>query len=116
VQGSLTESAQVLGVEPGSAAEVAGIKQNDVITKLDGQEIKDFGTLTGLIAQHEPGDSVTISVMRPRENALPEEVDLKVTFAQWGKGGAGTRRGMNGNPIGNMGPAAEPGNLKLDRR
>jgi hypothetical protein len=116
VQGSPSDHAQVLGVEPGSAAEAAGIKQNDVITKLDGQEIKDFGTLTGLIAQHEPGDSVTISVMRARENALPEELDLKVTFAQWGKGGAGARRGLNGGQVQNVTPATEPGNLRLDRR
>ena len=116
VQGSPSDHAQVLGVEPGSAAEAAGIKQNDVITKLDGQEIKDFGTLTGLIAQHEPGDSVTISVIRARENALPEELDLKVTFAQWGKGGAGARRGLNGGQIQNITPATEPGNLRLDRR
>lgn len=110
------DRAQVLGVEPGSAAESAGIKQNDVITKLDGKEIKDFGELTGLIAQHEPGDSVTISVIRTRENALPEELDLKVTFAQWGKGGAGTKRGLNGGQVQNVAPTSEPGNLRLDRR
>ena len=117
VQGDrISQEAIVRGVEPGSAAEAAGIKQNDVITKLDGQEIKDFGTLTGLIAQHEPGDSVTISVLRARENALPEELDLKVTFAQWGKGGAGARRGLNGSQFQNPLPVTEPGNLRLDRR
>jgi hypothetical protein len=59
---------------------------------------------------------VTISVIRARENALPEELDLKVTFAQWGKGGAGARRGLNGGQIQNVAPATEPGNLRLDRR
>jgi hypothetical protein len=116
VQGDRSQQAEVLGVEPGSAAEAAGIKEKDIIAKLDGQEIKDFNKLTTLIAQHEPGDTVTISVIRARANALPEELDLKVTFAQWGKGGAGTRRGLNGSPIRNVTPATEPGNLKLDRR
>jgi hypothetical protein len=115
--GQITDRAQVLEVVEGSAADVAGIKQNDIITKLDGKEIKDFTTLTGLIGQHEPGDSVTLSVLRPRENALPEELDLKVTFAQWGKGGAGSKRpGFGGNPLQDTIPHQEPGNLKLERR
>jgi hypothetical protein len=115
--GQITDRAQVLEVVEGSAADVAGIKQNDIITKLDGKEIKDFSTLTGLIGQHEPGDSVTLTVLRPRENALPEELDLKVTFAQWGKGGAGSKRpGFGGNPLQDTVPIHEPGNLKLERR
>jgi hypothetical protein len=114
--GQITDRAQVLEVVKGSAADVAGIKQNDIITKLDGKEIKDFTTLTGLIGKHEPGDSVTLTVLRPRENALPEELDLKVTFAQWGKGGAGSKRPGFGNPIHNAIPIQEPGNLKLERR
>jgi serine protease Do len=114
--GSITDRAQVLEVVAGSAADVAGIKQNDIITQLDGNEIKDFSTLTGLIGQHEPGDSVTLTVLRPRENALPEELDLKVTFAQWGKGGAGSKRPGFNNPIQNAIPVQEPGNLNLERR
>lgn len=115
--GQITDRAQVLEVVEGSAADLAGIKQNDIITKLDGKEIKDFTTLTGLIGQHEPGDSVTLTVLRPRENALPEELDLKVTFAQWGKGGAGSKRpGFGGNPLLDTIPTQEPGNLKLERR
>ena len=103
-------------VEPGSPAEKAGIKDNDIITKLNGEEVKDFVTLTGLIAQHEPGDTVTLSILRPRPNNSPESMDLKVTFAQWGKEGAGAVGPLNGNPMQNAFPPQEPGNLQLDRR
>jgi hypothetical protein len=103
-------------VELGRAAEKAGIKDNDIITKLNGEEVKDFVTLTGLIAQHEPGDTVTLGILRPRPNDLPESMEVKVTFAQWGKGGAGTVGPLNDDPMQNAFPSQEQGNLKLDRR
>ncbi len=104
-------------VEPGSAAEKAGIKDHDIITKLNGEEVKDFETLTGLIAQHQPGDSVMLTVLRPpKPNDLPATLDLKVTFAQWGIDGAGGVAPLNANQIRNSIPASEAEKFRLDRR
>ncbi len=117
VQGdTFANQAHVAKVVSGSAADKAGIKEKDIITKFNGQEVKDFVTLTGLIAQHQPGDSVTLTVLRPRPNDLPETVDLKVTFAQWGIDGAGGVAQRNGNQIRNSIPASETDKFRLDRR
>ncbi len=34
----------------------------DVITKIDGKEIKDFSVLADTISQKQPGDTVTLEV------------------------------------------------------
>lgn len=113
---TFANQAHVAKVEPGSAAEKAGIKDNDIITKLNAEEVKDFLTLTGLIAQHQPGDSVTLTVQRPRPNDLPETLDLKVTFAQWGIDGAGGVAPRDANQLRNSIPDNEPDKFRLDRR
>jgi hypothetical protein len=110
------ENAQVGEVVAGSAADVGGIKPNDIITNLDGREIKDFQTLTGLISRHEPGDSVTLSILRPRPNGAPEALELKVTFAEWGKKGAGASPPNLEVPDRQRGPTPEPAKIRLDRR
>jgi hypothetical protein len=116
VRGTFGDYAQVGEVVPGSAADVAGIKPKDVITHFEGQEVKDFVTLTRLIGQHEPGDTVSLNVMRPQENGPPQAIEVKVTFAQWGKNGAGAQVPLNVNQLPNSIIQQEPGKLKLDRR
>lgn len=116
VQGSFGDHAQVGYVVKGSAAEAAGLKKDDVITKFEGQEINDFQTLTALIAEHEPGDTVTLTVMRQGANGLPEMMDLKVTFDQWGKDGAGALDRSKELPQAFQRQMAEPAPMQLDRR
>jgi hypothetical protein len=116
VQSAFGHQAEVGHVVKGSAADVAGIKPGDTITKFEGQEIKDFRELTGMIAKYEPGDTVTLTVLRQPPNGLPEMLDLKVTFAQWGKNGAGE---LDNIPELNRvlpGGDFEPAKIQLDRR
>ena len=54
----------VRSVQAGSAAEKAGLTKNDVIQKVDGVELRNGQTLGGLIQVHEPGDRVTLSILR----------------------------------------------------
>src|SRR5437868_1525754 len=51
-------------VEPEGPAAKAGIKQGDILLKVGGKELKDFQNLVSMIAEHKPGDQVTLSVMR----------------------------------------------------
>lgn len=57
--------ALVKTVQPGSAAEAAGLQDGDLITRVDGKTIKDAQQLVvEIMAQHEPGDRVTINYER----------------------------------------------------
>jgi len=56
--------AEVQYVEPGSPADEAGLKEGDVITALDGQEIDRDHPLDQLIQRYKPGDSVEITYWR----------------------------------------------------
>ena len=53
-------------VEDGAADE-AGIEQGDVIIEIDGQKVKKFGDLSGLIAQKRPGDKVSITYLHNKK-------------------------------------------------
>ena len=116
VQSAFGDHAEVGHVVKGSAADVAGIKAGDTITKFEGQEIKDFRELTALIAEHEPGDTVTLTILRQPPNGLPELVDVKVTFAQWGKNGAGELDNINELDRPLPGKVFERAKVQLDRR
>lgn len=51
-------------VQSGSPAEGAGLQERDIITELDGQAIDQTHSLTGLLSRHQPGDSVSLTVLR----------------------------------------------------
>lgn len=48
----------------GSPAASAGLQENDIITQLDGTNIDQTHSLTSLLDQHEPGDKVTLTILR----------------------------------------------------
>ena len=50
--------------EPGTPAAEAGLKAGDVITKLNGQLVKDAGDLTRQIGALKPGEKIEIAYMR----------------------------------------------------
>ena len=56
---SVTSGALVNTVQPGSAAEAAGITRFSVITKLGGMSVTSSDTLGTAIRTHKPGDSVS---------------------------------------------------------
>jgi hypothetical protein len=70
--------AMVSGVKEGMAADNAGIVAGDVITNLGGHTVPDFDRLTARIAQHQPGETVEIEILRGNERKK-----LSVTFGSW---------------------------------
>lgn len=52
------------GVIRGSPAEKAGLKDNDVITAVDGQPLNDNNPLVNVILGHKPGDTIKLTVQR----------------------------------------------------
>lgn len=58
------KGAYVKRVTPGSAADKAGLKADDVITSIDGKSINNANELADAVSGHEPGDKVTITYQR----------------------------------------------------
>jgi len=72
-----TVGALVTNVMPDSPADKAGIKANDVVTKVDGTEVNAEHTLRDLLATHAPGDSVKLDVIHDGKSS-----QLSVTLDQ----------------------------------
>ncbi|GAB4520955.1 MAG: trypsin-like peptidase domain-containing protein [Anaerolineales bacterium] len=55
----------VSSVAPDSPAEAAGIQEGDIITAMDGKEVRDFGEMISYLFKFkQPGDTVQVSVLR----------------------------------------------------
>jgi serine protease Do len=59
-----TSGALVNDVTPGGPADKAGIKNGDVIRKLDGRTVGDSGQLTAMVTDMNPGTEVTLDILR----------------------------------------------------
>ena len=87
----------VNGVEEGSCAETAGIRQGDIITKIDDTEITDVSQMTSVKNSYRAGDTVTIEVFRSGET-----LELTLTFDE-----QENEPGISNNGQG-QDPAAQP--------
>ena len=51
-------------LELGSPADQAGIRQRDLILKIDGKDTNTVADLRSIIAEHKVGDNITITISR----------------------------------------------------
>jgi S1-C subfamily serine protease len=58
--GSTSSGATISGVVPGGSAATAGLAAGDVITSVDGQAVTSPVTLTQIMAQQHPGQSIQV--------------------------------------------------------
>ena len=77
---------QVGDVVPNAPAEKAGIKAGDIIVKIDGKPLERGdepaelpGILTRRLLRHKPGDTVTVSIMREKDQPLKQ---IEITLGQ----------------------------------
>ena len=54
----------VAGVQPGQPAEEGGIREGDIIRKLDGKIVEDRDELLRVVASKKPGTTVSVEVLR----------------------------------------------------
>jgi len=57
-------------ISPGSAAEKAGIIEGDIILEFNGEKITQENTLAKVIMKHNPGDEVTLKILRDGEEKI----------------------------------------------
>ncbi len=68
----------VASVQQGSPAEKAGIQANDIIVKINGQNVRGQDGFSGLLLKQKPGDTITVTIQRGRDQR-----DVQVTLAQY---------------------------------
>jgi S1-C subfamily serine protease len=71
----LDTGALLIGVEPGSGADQAGLQAGDIITAIDGTPITSMGELTVAIRDKAPGDVIEVSGLR---NGEPFTVEVEL--------------------------------------
>ncbi len=66
------------GVQPGSAAEKAGIRPLDIVVQADGKPVANFNDLTRIIAQKAPGDTLELVILRQGKH-----IKVKAVLGSW---------------------------------
>lgn len=62
----------------GSPAEKAGIKDKDIITKVNDIEVGDKGSVASLVAEYKPGDAIQLTLLRDGK-----EMTVRVTLVAY---------------------------------
>ncbi len=79
IMNKVPQGAFVVDVVSGSPADVAGVGVNDIITKIDGQEMKDEnGGLGSIVNKKKPGDKIELEIWRDGE-----ELKISVTLSEF---------------------------------
>ena len=74
--GDLEPGILVSGVSEGTSAERGGIVTGDIMVKWNGRVIEDVRSWMGMMAEHEAGDVVNVTVIR-EENQIVLPIMLK---------------------------------------
>lgn len=68
----------VVDVEEGSGADKAGVRAGDIIVSLNDEAVTDVIQINGLISEMEPGDRITLGMIRGQE-----ELEVEVVLTEW---------------------------------
>ena len=76
---------EIRTVEPGSAADQAGLRSGDVVQSIAGSLVASFDELTERLEAHAPGEAVQIVVARRggRPDDEPERIECTVRLDAW---------------------------------
>ncbi len=69
-------AAQVTSVESSTPAAEAGLKENDIIIAVDGQQLTNFNQLRTTVSSKRPGESVELTVVSPRGDERTVTIEL----------------------------------------
>jgi len=110
---TVTDGALITAVDANSPASDAGLKVDDVITAVDGDKVDQERTLRDRMIAYEPGDEVTLTVLRAGASQ-----DIKVTLGQQQMPSDGMPFGFQFNMPDGMipfgGPNGAPGQMMPD--
>jgi S1-C subfamily serine protease len=64
VTDGVRDGALVLNVEPGSAADLAGIQEQDIVIAVEGDPVRSSEELVVAVDSYDPGTTVVLEVVR----------------------------------------------------
>ena len=70
-------------VQPGSAADRAGIRPGDVVVAAAGAPVGSFAELTAKLAEHGPGAPVKLALVRQVADGPAEKFERTVNLDAW---------------------------------
>ena|GEM_PF-5029226 len=83
---SVTVGALVVSIAPNSPAASAGLRENDVITAIDGRKIDESTSPTDLLMARKPGDHMLLTILRQGNEQV-----VAITLGQLSAGGFATQ-------------------------
>jgi serine protease Do len=92
----------IMGVQPGSGAEKAGLKEGDIIQGIDGIGVKTSAELSERIARYYPGDKVELALLRDgkqRKTTVTLQGEEEETVTESAAKGLEARLGANFAPL-----------------
>ncbi len=66
----------VSGLSEGGSAKIAGIKEGDIVKKVEGVVVRNVNELQAKVGEYRPGDKITVSLIRKGE-LMEKEVELR---------------------------------------
>jgi serine protease Do len=90
------EGVKIQDITEKSGAEKAGLKEGDIITKIDDKKIEDPDDLSKEIRAHKPGDKVSVTYLRDKkEQKITAELGKWKGLSVFGKVNGFDMNGMN---------------------
>lgn len=82
---ALAGPCEIRTVEPGSAADQAGLRSGDVVTSIEDAAVASFDDLTARLEAHTPGEAVRVVIARRggRPDEEPERIECTVRLDAW---------------------------------
>ena len=77
-KGDYITSERGRSVQEGGPADKAGVKDGDILTAVNGYRVGEVASVSTLISEHEPGDSVELTVLRDGR-----EIKLRATLGTY---------------------------------
>jgi serine protease Do len=96
------QGVEVQDVTKESAAQKAGLKEGDIITKIDDKKIEDPDDLSTAIKAHKPGDKVTVTFLRDKK-----EQKATAELTKW--------KGMNAMTLNGKNFKMDMGDMNFDK-
>lgn len=75
------EGLYIREVSPDSAAQKAGLKTGDIITKIDGNRVKDSDQLNRIMQYYPAGETITLEIMRNSGDGY-ETMEVEITLGE----------------------------------